>query len=103
MSINAIVQRVERETDGSGTLYLTGEERGQNKLKFAAAPADVDCLTGKQVWGSADRLLYGQTTIAKRLGYTRIEFVVGDSLATVIAEDNRRRAAQRVSLLHTEI
>jgi len=90
MSINAIVEAVHHNEDGSGKLKLTGEERGQSALYFDSAPHDVTALNGRQVWGGAGILLYGETTIARRLGYTSIAFVV-ESLGEVIAKEEKRK------------
>ena len=76
MAINAIVESVHHNEDGSGCLNLSGEERGQNRLYFDKAPEDVTCLNGRQIWGGADSILVGETKIANRIGYTQIEFVI---------------------------
>lgn len=76
MSINAIVETVYINEDGSGRLALTGEERGQPELHFETAPEDVTALNGRQVWGSANSLMAHDTKIADRVGYTKIRFCV---------------------------
>lgn len=48
MSINAVVAQVHRNPDGSGFLQLTGEERGQERLRVESAPHEVAKLQGKQ-------------------------------------------------------
>jgi len=94
MSINAIVT-VHHNEDGSGHLALEGEERGQPALHYDAAPHDVTALNGRQVWGGADILLYGETKIAERIGYTRIRFVV-PSLGRAIFEEDRKADMRRL-------
>lgn len=76
MSINATVKEVVVNQDGSGRLVLAGEERGQNSLHFDKAPLDVICLNGKHIWGGGGSILIGETIIAYRKGYTKIEFAV---------------------------
>lgn len=76
MTINGIVERVYLTEDGAGFLELSGDERGQPKLYFDAAPHDVSALTGKRVWGGSSEIMHGERRIAQRLGYTRIEFSV---------------------------
>ena len=94
MSINGTVT-VHHNEDGSGHLALEGEERGQSALHYDAAPRDVTALNGRQVWGGADSLLYGETKIAERIGYTRIRFVV-PSLGRVIFEEDRKADMRRL-------
>ena len=91
MSINAIVEAVIHNENGSGKLKLTGEERGQAELHFDAAPYDVTALNGRQIWGGNSMLMYGERLIARREGYTKIRFVV-DSVSEVIAKEDRRRS-----------
>lgn len=81
MSIHAIVEHTAFNEDGSGRLELLGDERGQPSLSFGSAPEDVTALTGKQIWGGSDYIYYKDRPIAKRLGYTRIAFIV-DQIAT---------------------
>jgi hypothetical protein len=78
VSINAIVQSVHHNEDGSGKLILSGEERGQNSLSFDSAPHDVTCLNGRQIWGGDSCILVGEQRIADRVGYTKIQFTVPD-------------------------
>lgn len=78
MSINAIVESVRQNEDGSGTLVLSGEERGQPALDFDSAPHDVTGLNGRQIWGGSESILVGEQEIARRIGYTKIAFTVPD-------------------------
>lgn len=87
MSIDARVQEVVLNQDGSGELRLRDRPptpgmagsagiAGQMVLFFPAAPPDVKTLEGKDIWGGADQLLLGERKIADRTGYTAIRFVV---------------------------
>lgn len=91
MSINAIVRTVYHNEDGSGLLALDGEERGQPELHFDSAPHDVTALNGLQIWGGDSSILHGETEIAKRRGYTGIEFTV-PSVSEVVGKERKRRS-----------
>ncbi len=84
MSIDARVRCVIENEDGTGKLVL--EDRpatpgqnagiaGQSALHFDSAPHEVTCLNGRDIWGSADTIMCGETKIAERIGYTKIRFV----------------------------
>jgi len=94
VSINAIVDAVSVSSDRSGNLYLKGAERGQPLLSFKTSPSDVVLLVGRQVWGGAGYLMYGETKIADRVGYTGIEFCVS-SIQKAILEHGLRKLAKR--------
>lgn len=78
MSIDARVKTVHLNEDGSGWLELEdrpgGGNAGQPRLYFDAAPEEVTALNGRDVWGGADVLVYGEQKIADRVGYTRVHF-----------------------------
>ena len=94
MSISGIVETVYHNEDGSGRLKLKpakrGEPVGQPCLYFDSAPHDVTALNGRHIWGGASTILYGQTEIARREGYTKIRFTV-ESVSKVIAAEGRRQ------------
>lgn len=85
MSIDAVVEYVSHNEDGSGKLMLidrparSGENdgiAGQRSLHYDAAPHDVTALNWRPIWGSADQIYYKDRLIAKRMGYTKIVFCV---------------------------
>ncbi len=81
MSIGGIVETVHINEDGSGRLKLKpakkGEPTGQSELHFRSAPEEVTGLNGRLIWGGDSSIMYGQSKIAKRIGYTEIEFLSG--------------------------
>ncbi len=87
MSINANVT-VYLDHDGGGSLALSGEERGQGRLYFRTAPEEVTALNGRHIWGGASTIMLGDREIAKRVGYTGIEFVSREDFIAAIAENN---------------
>lgn len=84
MSIDAKVQDIYLEKDGTGELVLSGrksgEHPGQTKLKYQKAPYNIMGLKGLDIWGDSANIMLGNTKIARRLGYTRIEFINDDAL-----------------------
>lgn len=103
MSINGSVKTVHFFENGEGYLELVGDEKGQKRLHFITAPHDVTALNGRQVWGSGDTLMHGETQIARRHGYTRISFTV-DRLGPVIAKEKKRLAMKelpKMSVFHS--
>lgn len=83
MSIDAIVQTVIRNADGSGELQLVPRDNrvapaGQRSLGFDRSPRDVTVLEGLEIWGGVNSILHGETEIADRIGYTMIKFTVPD-------------------------
>jgi hypothetical protein len=83
MSIDARVRAVYLHENGGGSLELEDRPRrpggvpgiaGQKRLSFDAAPEEVTALNGREVWGGSGFLMLGDVEIAKRVGYTRIEF-----------------------------
>lgn len=105
MSIDATVVYVETKEDGSGALHLCDrvgsvEGRrdgiaGQRTLRFDKAPYEVTALNGLNIWGGSSKIILGDSTIAKREGYTRIVFVDDDAFrAAVMTYHQRRRASK---------
>lgn len=90
MSIDAVVQSVYHNEDGSGQLNLRARERGgcagQSVLRFDSAPHDVTCLNGCEIWGGDSGIMLGDREIAKRDGYTKIVFTVPDFHGIPVAE-----------------
>ena len=88
MSIDARIETIIRNEDGSGQLRLVDRPRlrpgdtpgiaGQSVLRFDAAPRDVTDLQGQDIWGGDSQIMLGDTKIARREGYTKIRFVVVD-------------------------
>lgn len=83
MSIDARVQYVKVNEDGSGELILedrparpggTAGTAGQRSLHFDKAPEEVTALNRTLIWGGADAIMLGDVEIAKRQGYTGIVF-----------------------------
>lgn len=94
MSIDAIVETVYHNEDGSGRLGLTGDDRGQSNLYFDTAPHDVTALNGRHIWGGSESILCGEVKLANRIGYTKIAFVV-ESVSAAIAEGDRKRQERK--------
>jgi hypothetical protein len=83
MSIDAIVKTVIHNEDGSGRLELIPRNdcvapAGQKTLSFDSAPHDVTALNGREIWGGANEIMFKETRIADRIGYTKIRFVIPD-------------------------
>lgn len=100
MSIDARVDFVHFHQDGSGELRLVDRPArsggvpgiaGQRTLRFATAPESVTCLNGCDVWGGSGFLMLGDVEIARRVGYTSIEFHDAETL-------RRASAAYRQSM-----
>jgi hypothetical protein len=84
MSIDARVQTVHFNEDGSGWLDLIDRPAspggvpgiaGQTRLRFDASPHDVTALNGRDIWGGSSEIMLGDVKIAERIGYTRIRFI----------------------------
>jgi hypothetical protein len=84
MSIDARVDYVHRNDDGSGRLKLIDRParrgqapgiKGQPALTFAESPADVTSLQGANIWGNDSIIMLGDRTIARRVSITEIRFV----------------------------
>lgn len=84
MSLDAHVQSVHRNPDGSGELTLIDRPArpggtpgcaGQRRLVFLESPADVVRLAGTDIWAGGDGpVLLGDAKIGRRHGYTKVEF-----------------------------
>jgi hypothetical protein len=79
MAIDARVERVDVNADGSGTLFLVDRHpdipSGQNQLRFKLAPRKVHSLQGKEIWGGSGELMLGHRKIADRAGCEWLVFV----------------------------
>ena len=87
MSIDARINRVDVNHDGSGTLYLVPRPAdgmgpasvpGQSQLRFLVAPRGIHRLVGKNVWGGTGDINLGARKIADRAGYEMLVFVDDD-------------------------
>lgn len=84
MSIDAHVQNVVINPDGSGRLELidrpakrgqTPGKRGQAALRFKKSFPEVAELEGLNILGNDGVIMLGDTTIASRKNYTDIQFI----------------------------
>ena len=100
MSIDAVVQTVIINEDGSGELRLIDRpaRRGQNdgiagqsSLHFDSAPEEVTALNWLPIWGGADQIILGERKIADRIGYTKICFVDRETFIKAITDYNQLR------------
>ncbi len=100
MSIDARVQSVVLNEDGSGDLILVDRPArprqtpgiaGQRSLAFDSAPDEVTALTGMDIWGGANSIMLGDCEIARRVGYTSITFCVRAKFVEAVATYNERR------------
>jgi hypothetical protein len=95
MSIDARVQSVHLNEDGSGKLCLmdrppirkgaTPGIAGQNALHFDRAPEEVTSLNGRDIWGGDSQIMLGDVEIARRDGYTGLVFHDAETLKRAIA------------------
>lgn len=94
MAIDARIQFVQIGEQGQGALRLidrpskTGTPgiRGQNSLYFEKAPEEVTALNGLDIWGGSSFIMLGDVEIAKRTGYTSIEFVDSETFKAAVAK-----------------
>ncbi len=79
MSIAAIIERVERNADGTATLHLGPIARddgpGQARLTVLGRPAGLEAAVGTRIWGSDSSIMVAGTKWADRIGYTQIRLV----------------------------
>lgn len=95
MSIDARVDHVICNEDGSGELRLIDRPAsrpgktpgcaGQSVLRFQKAPEEVTGLNGRDIWGGSDSIILGEIEIARRVGYTRLEFCDAETLKRALA------------------
>lgn len=99
MSIDAQIQAVIHNEDGSGELHLIDRPArpggvpgiaGQSTLTYENAPHEVTALNGLNVWGGASSLMLGDVEIARRVGYTRIVFSDEQKFKRAISEYRRK-------------
>ncbi len=98
MSIDARVQTVIHNEDGSGELKLidrparrqgdTPGIAGQKRLSYDSAPYEVTALNGLDIWGNDSRIMLGDKEIAVREGYTRIRFLDSETFKAARYEYN---------------
>jgi hypothetical protein len=102
VSIDARVQTVIHNEDGSGELRLIDRPAGpdgvpgiagQSCLTFASAPHEVTALNGCDVWGGDSSLILGEIGIARREGYTRIVFRDDETFKRAVTEYHKNRRA----------
>ncbi len=95
MSIDARVETVLLNEDGSGKLKLTDRPAkhganpgiaGQRSLHFDKAPEEVTALNGRDIWGGSDTIMLGDVEIAKREGYTGIVFHDAETFKRAVRE-----------------
>lgn len=98
MSIDARVQKVLFNPDGSGRLELidrparggrTAGKRGQANLDFQVSYPYVAWLEGCDVWGNDSVLMLGDMTIAIRTSDTEIRFVPRRIFESVVVSYKR--------------
>ncbi len=103
MSIDARVETVLHNEDGSGELVLVDRPArpggypgtaGQPRLTFTSAPHEVTALNGLDVWGGSSSLMLGDIEIARREGYTRIVFHDDETFRAALTR-YRQRASTR--------
>ena len=80
MSIDAVIDRVTRNADGTARLHLRPREPGgrvgQPSLTVLNPPPNLEAAVGTEIWGGADAIMVGrETRWADRVGYTRIRLV----------------------------
>lgn len=100
MSIDARVQTVHHNEDGSGYLKLIDRPkarpddhpgcRGQNELHYQVAPYEVTALNGLDIWGGSGFIMLGDIEIAKRRGYSRIEFCDDETFKRAVKKYHER-------------
>ena len=99
MSIDARVQTVHLNEDGSGRLDLidrparTGATpgcAGHRALSYTTAPHEVTALNGLDIWGSANTIMLGDVEIAKRDGYTKIVFCDRETFNRAVTEYHKK-------------
>lgn len=92
MSIDAKVECVYINEDGSGRLELIDSEpgriAGQKSLSFDSAPEEVTALNGCIIWGGSESIILGDVKIADRVGYTKIKFVDSEIFKQAVSKYN---------------
>lgn len=95
MSIDARVESVRINEDGSGELRLTDRPAtkpgapkgiaGQPSLAFESAPEEVTALNGRDIWGGDSSIMLGDVRIGDRVGWGGIRFRDADTLKQAVA------------------
>jgi len=81
MSIDARIERVTRESDGTAKLHLGQRDKystpGQKALTVLNPANGIEMLAGECIWGNSSTIMLGSTKIATRKSYCEIEMVGG--------------------------
>ncbi len=78
MAINAIIDNVSRNHDGTATLWLVAfndDPPGQNSLVVLNPPPHLEAAIGTHIWGGGDSIIINETKWADRVGYGSIRLV----------------------------
>lgn len=79
MAIDAVVERVTYEVDGTAILHLSDRDsqscRGQKQLTVINPKPHMESVVGCCIWGNASQIMVRDKVWAKRLNYTTIELV----------------------------
>lgn len=80
MSIDAVIEDVQQNPDGTATLLLRARDpngtAGQSRMTVENPPENFESCIGTEIWGGDNCLMVGrQTRWADRIGYTRLRLV----------------------------
>lgn len=79
MSIDAKIDKVTNESDGTAILHLVDRDeyhsRGQSRLTVLNPVPGLQHLEGECIWGNASCIMCGDVQIAVRESYTEIRLV----------------------------
>ena len=82
MSIDAVIEAVERNDDGTADIVLGSRKTrdgdscsGQSRMTVENPPPGFEACVGTKVWGGGETLMVGDTKWADRIGYTRLKLV----------------------------
>jgi hypothetical protein len=82
MAIDAVIQDVTHNQDGTATLHLGPRQTkhgdscpGQSRMTVVNPPCGLEAAVGTEVWGSSESVYVGDTKWADRIGYTRLRLV----------------------------
>lgn len=73
MSIDARIELVTYEQNGTATLWLGKRERGQQQLTIVNPRPGLEILEGREIWGNSSQIMLGDAILADRLTYTTIK------------------------------
>jgi hypothetical protein len=78
MSIDARIELVTYEADGTATLHLGPRDKrngpGQPSLTVLNPSPGMEVMEGMEIWGGASSIVVGETVWAERIGYTSIRW-----------------------------